>query len=98
MEVVTLTMWIGGVVSPLRYARNAGDLESVKLLLPFWRESDLLVKDRWQMSLLSWVEWLGPTIITNFVDCVIGNGDIGTGLDSITRAGFEKQDGFGNQL
>lgn len=82
-------------ISPLRYARDAGDLESVKLLLPFWGESDLLVKDRWQMSLLSWVEWLGPSIITNFVECAIGNGDIGTALDSITRAGVENRDSFG---
>ena len=82
-------------ISPLRYARDAGDLDSVKLLLPFWRESDLLVKDRWQMSLLSWVEWLGPSTITDFVEYVSGIRNTGTRLNLNTRPGVENRDGFG---
>ena len=68
-------------ISPLRYARDAGDLESVKFLLPYWGESDLLVKDRWQMSLLNWVEWLGTSTIAMFV--------------TFTQAGVRNRDGFG---
>ncbi|KAL9119256.1 MAG: hypothetical protein Q9187_004192 [Circinaria calcarea] len=82
-------------VSPLRYARDAGDLDSVKLLLPFWSESDLLVKDRWQMSLLGWVEWLGPSTITAFVGYVSGIRGTSTRLNLNTPAGVEDRDGFG---